>query len=215
MDAMTARSLIDDAGEVRHKVRGDRRATSVPLFVFGAVTVLVTLLRLGFGVGGRGLRPDVAFDLVAVPIGFFMVALYYRHRQRATGVGAGPRLYVMAAVAALAVIVLLPFVLVFGVYATAGVALLVIAVRQRNLSLGVWAVVYGVVGSLEAIDFVSNRLYTAADALGLFRAQDGYFPWASALVYLALGASLIGAGLVAYKREHAGGRAVGREEATP
>jgi hypothetical protein len=205
MDAMTARSLIADAGEVRHRVRGDRRATSVPLLVFGAITVVVAVLRLVGG--GGGLRVDVPLGLVAVPTGFVVVALYYRRHQVATGIGAGTRPYVMAALAAVAVIVLVPLALVFGVYATAGLALLVIAVRQRNLHLGVWAVVYGVVGSLETFDLVSNRLYTAADALGLFRAQDGYFSWAPSLVYGALGAALVGAGLRASRAEHGHRRA--------
>jgi hypothetical protein len=192
MDASAAHELIEEMRAVRRRTRGDRRATSVPLVVFGAITVLDALLRTVVGPLGT-IAP-----LVIAPAGFAAVALYYRRREIARGVGGRTGAYVLAAVLTL---LILPLVIVFGAYALVGVALLVIAVRQRNLYLGVWAVVYGVLGGLESIFFLSNRLYTVADALGFVRAENGYFWWAPTLVYGALGALLIGAGLYAQRSE--------------
>jgi hypothetical protein len=192
MDSGAAHVVINEVGDIRHRVRRHRRATSVPLLVFGALTLLDAVLRTRVDPIG-----NVAL-LVLAPVGFFIVALYYRRRETAIGVGGRTRPYV---VAALVTLVCLPLLLAFGADALVGVALLVIAVRQRNLYLGVWALVFGVLGGLESIDVISNRLYAVNQAVGLWRAQDGYFPWAPSLVYGALGALLIGAGLYAQRRE--------------
>jgi hypothetical protein len=193
VDPMTAHQMIDDATQAKRRTRGDRRASSVPLFAFGAVTLLDAVLRTLVD----PIRSDVLL-LLLVPAAFLAIALYYRHRETKTGVGARTRSYIIAAVET---VVCLPFVVFFGVYALVGLALLVIALKQRNVYLGAWAVVYGVLGGLESFYVISNRLYAVSDVLGLARAQDGYFSWASSLVYGTLGALLIGAGVYAYKSE--------------
>jgi hypothetical protein len=190
---MTAHKLIDDATQVKRRTRGDRRASSVPLLAFGAITLLDALLRTLVDPIG-----DDLLLLILTPAAFLGIALYYRHRETKTGVGARTRSYVVAAVVS---VVCLPFVVFFGVFALVGVALLVIALKQRNVYLGAWAVVYGALGGLESFYVISNRLYAVSDVLGLARGQDGYFSWASSLVYGALGALLIGAGVYAYKSE--------------
>ncbi len=192
MHAIAADELIQQVGDLRRRARGDRRATSVPLLVFGAITLLDALLRSVLDPGGD------AVLLLLAPAGFVVVALYYRRRELSTGVGGRTRPYALAAVVT---VVTLPLVLLFGAYELVGVGLLAIALTQRNWYLGAWAVVYGVIGGLEALAAVSNRLYGAADALGFARARDGYFSWSSSLVYGALGVALIGAGVYARRRE--------------
>lgn len=195
MDSMTAHELLHDVGRLRQRVRQDRRAASTPLLVFGGMTLLEALLS-PLLISSIGL--DLFIRVVAAPLGFVFVALSYRRHQLATGVGAPAG---SSVIAALVVFILFPVTFAFGPYAEVGMALCVIAGRQRNLYLGVWAVIYGVIGSLEVFDVISNRLYGTADALGLFRAQDGYFSSAQAIVYGFLGAMLVAAGLYAQKKE--------------
>ncbi|HEY5252496.1 MAG TPA: hypothetical protein VIJ09_12580, partial [Acidimicrobiales bacterium] len=169
MDPTTAHQLIHDVGDLRHRVRHDRRAASTPLIVFGGMTLLEALLLYFEPLSVSWVALDLLIRLVAAPAGFVLVALAYRRRQVVTGVGGRTGPYVIAA---LVVFPLYPVALLFGPYPEVGVALTVIAWQQRNLYLAVWAVIFGLIGSLEALHVISNRLYGAADALGLFRAQD-------------------------------------------
>jgi hypothetical protein len=189
MDRATANELINQVGATRRRARGDRRATSIPLLAFGAATVV--------DAGLRSAHPSLGLlgDFLFAPVGFVLVALYYRHREKATGVGGRPLPYVIAAVVTL---VALPLLALFGGYAVAGVALVVIAVQQRNLYLAGWALVFGVGGSLEVFAIFSNRLYDVF----------GYFAWAPSLVYATLGLLLMGAGLYARRGESRPGAAV-------
>jgi len=192
--AIAADELINQVGGLRRRARGDRRATSVPLLVFGAITLLDAVLRSVLDPVGDALL------LLLAPAGFAFVALCYRRREVALGVGGRTRPYAIAAVVTL---VTLPVVFLFGAYELVGLGLLVIALTQRNWYLGAFAVVYGVVGGLEALGAISNRLYGASEALGFARARDGYFSWSSSLVYGTLGVALVGAGLYARRRETA------------
>jgi hypothetical protein len=199
MDENTAQELLRDVGVVRHRVRSDRRATSVPLVVFGIITLAEAVLRL---VAHQAANDFVA--LLLAPIGFAVIAVYYRRREVATGVGSPTRPYAFTAVLlALAFVIFLGLALLFGTFLAVGLGLFVIAVRQRNLYLGVWAALYGVIGTLEGLSLISNRLFVAARWLGLFKPSDGYFSWSSSLVYGVIGAMLIGAGLFARKHEGA------------
>ena len=140
--------------------------------------------------------------LPLVPAGFVTIALYYRRRQTITGVGSRTRSYTVAALVIVAACLLvLSLLWLVGMYVVAGIGLLVIALKQRNLYLGMWAAVFGIVGGLEGLSLISNRLYGAAHGLGLFRASDGYFSWSSSLVYGVLGLGLISAGLYAQSQE--------------
>jgi hypothetical protein len=62
--------------------------------------------------------------------------------------------------------------------------------------------VFGVVGGLEHLSLISNRLYSLTDTLGINRSQDGYFSWSSSLVFAILGLALIVGGLLARHSEH-------------
>jgi hypothetical protein len=196
VDSISAHELLNDVGHVRQRARGDRRATSVPLIIFGALALVDALLRALAGPIG-----NIVLLLLA-PASFAVIALHYRRREIATGVGSRAQTYAVAAVATVvAFLLFLTVLLLLGMYVVVGVGLLVIALTQGNFYLGVWAVVYGVVGGLEGLSLISNRLYGAANGLGLFRTSDGYFSWSSSLIYGTLGLMLIGAGLYARRRE--------------
>lgn len=197
MDATFAHEVLGDVRAVRHRVRGDRRTTSVPLLVFGTITVVEALLR-------PFIHP-IVYDIVAlvlVPAGFAGIALYYQGHERAIGVGSPTQSYALTGlVLGLLMIVMFGIVLLFGAFAVVGFGLLFIAYRQRNLYLALWAVIYGVVGTLEGLSLVSNRLYSIAQDLGLYRTTQGCFSWSTSLVYGVLGAMVIGAGLLARRKE--------------
>lgn len=196
MDPTATHDLLHEVDDVRQRARGDRRATSVPLLVFGGLTIVDALLR-----AASDPFRNLALVLLA-PVGFALVALYYRRREIGTGVGRRSRPYAIAALVTLAAV---PFMVLLGAPVLVGIGLLVIAVQQRNRYLGIWAVVYGVVGSLEALYVFSNRLYEANEALGLNSGTSGYFSWSSSLVFGALGVVLVGAGLYARRKEVASG----------
>jgi hypothetical protein len=182
---------------VQRRVRGDRRATSVPLIVFGLLTVMAE-------VSSRLVNWAAVLALfLLAPLGFLLVVLIFRRREISLGVGARHRGYLVAALITLLVLPVLGLLL--GEYAFIGCALLVIAALQRNLQLAIWAVAFGVIGGLERFYFFSNRLYSLADAMGFHRSSDGYFSWGSALVYGALGVALIGGGLFARHGELSSG----------
>jgi hypothetical protein len=193
MDAATANEVLGDVGAVQRRVRGDRRATSVPLIVFGAITLLVAMIEPMLDWAGT-----LTLFLLA-PVGFLLVALIYRRREIAFGVGGRERAYTVAAISTL---LLLPILgLALGSYALIGLALVIIAMLQRNLQLSIWAPVFGVVGGLEHLSLISNRLYSLADTLGINRSSSGYFSWSSSLVFGILGVTFILGGLLARHAE--------------
>jgi len=182
MDATTAHDVLGDVRAVRQRVRGDRRATSVPLLIFGTITLIEAFLR-----------PFVhasVNDIVAVvlaPLGFAAVAIFYRRHEVSIGVGSPTRAYGLTGLGlALALTIFLGLILLFGTFAVVGVGLLIIALRQRNFYLGIWAAIYGVVGTLESFYLISNRIAVS---------------WSPSLVYGVLGAMLIGAGLLVRRNE--------------
>jgi hypothetical protein len=188
MDFATANEVLGDVGAVQRRVRGDRRATSVPLIVFGAITLLAAVIEPILDWAGT-----LTLFLLA-PVGFLSVALIYRRREIAFGIGGRARAYKIAAIATL--LLLLVLGLALGSYAIIGLALVIIAMLQRNLQLGIWAFVFGVVGGTEHLFLISNRLYSLADTLGFNRSNDGYFSWSSSLVFGILGLALIVGGLL-------------------
>jgi intracellular septation protein A len=193
MDSATAKEMLGDVGAVQRRVKGDRRATSVPLIVFGSITLIAAVIEPMVDWAGT-----LALFLLA-PVGFLSVALIYRRREIAFGLGGRERAYTVAAISTL---LLLPILgLALGSYALVGIALIIIAMLQRNLQLAIWALVFGVVGGLEHLSLISNRLYSLADSLGIYRSNDGYFSWSSSLVFGILGLALIVGGLLAQHAE--------------
>jgi intracellular septation protein A len=193
MDSATAKEMLGDVGAVQRRAKGDRRATSVPLIVFGSITLIAAVIEPMVDWAGT-----LALFLLA-PVGFLSVALIYRRREIAFGLGGRERAYTVAAISTLLLLSILGLAL--GSYALVGIALIVIAMLQRNLQLAIWALVFGVVGGLEHLSLISNRLYSLADSLGIYRSNDGYFSWSSSLVFGILGLALIVGGLLAQHAE--------------
>jgi intracellular septation protein A len=193
MDSATAKEMLGDVGVVQRRVKGDRRATSVPLIVFGSITLIAAVIEPMVDWAGT-----LALFLLA-PVGFLSVALIYRRREIAFGLGGRERAYTVAAISTLLLVPILGLAL--GSYALVGIALIIIAMLQRNLQLAIWALVFGVVGGLEHLSLISNRLYSLADSLGIYRSNDGYFSWSSSLVFGILGLALIVGGLLAQHAE--------------
>jgi hypothetical protein len=113
------------------------------------------------------------------------VSVWNRRRRLRTGVGTGPTSYGWAALALLGIFVFLPLVWLASEAAVAAV-LLYIAFRQRSFYLGVCAVAFGVLGTMEDSMVFSNLL-----------GKVWYASWLSAAVSAALGCLLILAGLMA------------------
>jgi hypothetical protein len=179
---------------LRSTARGDRRPSSVPLVVFGVLTL-----------GCAPFAGDISlwrlfYWTVAGPAGLLAVAWWYRQRRVRHGVGAGRAPYGKAGLLLLA-----GFVLVLPLMAvqlpTIGLVLLVIAVRQRNAYLGAFAVAFAVIGGLEAFLVFDNVMFSAAYSLGWFRKDYGYFAGASTIVTALEGLLLLAGGLVALRWE--------------
>jgi hypothetical protein len=200
MERTDARALLADAERLRRRARGDRHASSVPLLIFGALTVVGALLAL------PALWPwGDWYWLLAGPAGFLAVGWWYRRQQARSGIGEGRGSYAVAGVCTLLVFVLLPLLWIAPLPVVAA-GLLVVAVLQRNRYLAAWAAVLGLLGGLERFYVLSNRLYDLAQWLGWFPESRGYrlLDGGQPLVYAALGGLLLVAGLVALRRERAG-----------
>jgi len=193
-DATDARAVVEHLEQLKSRARADRRATSTPLFVFGVLTLAAAPLSDDLGWGWL-------YWFLAAPAGFGFLAWQQRWRATRTGVG-GSDPYGKVLIGWILSLVAVAVLASLAPLLATTVGLLVIARWQRNRYLAVCAVVFGVIGMLEIPFFtISNRLYDLADALGLNQSHYGYFSWARQLVVGLLAAFLIGAGLVAYRRE--------------
>lgn len=203
MGDVTVQDVRERLGEVarlRQRARARRGATSVPLLVFGGITLVSALLPEA-GLGYSGVWS--LYWIVAGPLGFWAIHRYQRRRLHRTGVGPGRGSYAAVSVALVAGLVLLGGVfLLFGAPLVAiGVGLLVVALRQGNHPLALAAVAYGVVGGLEGFYLVSNRMMALSFDLGLNQSTSGYFPEARPLVIAVLGCVTLAGGAVAARRE--------------
>jgi hypothetical protein len=194
-DATDTRAAVERLEQLKSRARADRRATSAPLLTFGVLTLIGAPLADNLGWGWL-------YWLTAAPAGFGFLAWRQRWRAARTGVGGGHDPYGWLVVGWVLSLVVLGLLAAFAPMIAITTGLLVIARWQRNRYLAVCAVLFGVVGTLEVPFYaVSNRLYDLADALGLLRSTSGYFGWSRQLVVALLGAFLLGAGLVALRRE--------------
>lgn len=184
-----------DLQNLKKRARAGNRSSSIPLLVFGLLTL----------VGAPLLTSDVSnwrlfYWVIAGPIGFFCIAWSYRRRLMTTGVGHGRGSYLMAG---LLLVVCAGFVIGAWVadYIAIGAVLLVLAILQRNVYLATCAIVFAILGTLERIYVFNNLLYRIANWIGIFRQNDGYFQNASTIVYGLIGLLMVGAGVVARIRE--------------
>ncbi|MEU6080485.1 hypothetical protein [Streptomyces sp. NPDC047108] len=167
----------------------------------------------------------LAYWYVAAPLGFVAVALWYRRRRTRTGVGSGRGAYGVAAygVAALCLISVLPLAnLVLAVLTPSGhsqlrigpmgaitLALLALALLQRNGFLAVCVAALGVVSWMEDVYLVGpggwvneimEKIVTPPEPF-----YDGTIDWVPVLVRGLLGLLVLTAGLVALHKERAEG----------
>jgi hypothetical protein len=186
---------LGEVGRLRKLAWADRRPSSVPLFIFGALAILSAAFELSDLSVWR-----LVYWLMAGPTGFLLCAAWYKHHRIATGVGAGRGSYLTTGV-----VLLMAFVIVIPLWIVAlptiGFALLVIAVRQRNIYLAICATLFGVSGFLVSIFTFDNLLYRLADHFGFFKSASGYFSGATAVVDVMWGLLMVTAGLIARNRE--------------
>jgi len=200
MERTDAQALLRDAERLRRRARGDRHASSVPLLIFGALTVISAPLALFLWPVGGWLW------LLAGPAGFLATGWWYRRQQTRSGIGEGRGSYTVAGVSTLLAFVLLPVVWIAPLPVVAA-GLLAVAALQRNRYLAAWATVLGLLGGLEHFLVLSNRLYDLAEWLGWFREPRNYGlldELGPPTVFAAVGGLLLAAGLVALRRERVG-----------
>ncbi|MGW0425123.1 hypothetical protein [Streptomyces sp. NPDC003015] len=167
----------------------------MPLLAFG-------LLTLGYvPLAGQLSLLTLLYWSIVAPVGFLLVALWYRRRRVRVGVGAGDVPY-----AKTGWILLAAFALVLPLTAVQlpvlGIVLLVLAVRQRNAYLGTFGALLAVIGVLGTFTAtLENLLYRAAYGLGWFQSQSGYFDGAPAIITGAAGLLLLAGGLAAVRLE--------------
>lgn len=197
-----AREQLDHVSRLRQRARAQRAATSVPLLVFGGITLVGGALPdAGLGLAGAW----SLYWIVAGPLGFWAVHRYQRRRLQRTGVGPGRGSYAAVSLAlVLAVVVVGGIFLLFGGPLVAiALGLLAVALYQRNWPLAAAALLYGLVAGLEGFHLISNRLMELVFAFDLNRGTSGYFPEARSIVIVTLGVVTLAAGLLAARRERA------------
>jgi hypothetical protein len=131
----------------------------------------------------------------------------HRHAHRGAPVGRDRDYWRTAGAMLLALLVqsllLATLTPLFGPLPVVAFGVLLVAAWQRNLVLAAWAVAFGTLTTLEHFLVLSNRLMDLTSALGLFRAESGYFPKAPALAYALIGLLLLAGGLLAWHTERA------------
>jgi hypothetical protein len=173
MDTTSPRDMLAETEHLRARARADSHPSSVPLIVFGLLTLVgaphveaAPLTSLGW-----------LYWIIAPPAGCLAIMWWYRRHRARTGVGSSQISYLIAAPALLVAFFLFPgWLFQFPMIA---VALLVIAIRQQNWYLSAWAVAFG----------------------GLGIAPYAEPPLSPVAWHALLGLLLVGAGLVALLRE--------------
>lgn len=194
---------LPDFDRLRARVRGDQRATSSPMLVFGALIVLyAAIIGLYSGrlePGGRHLALLLYWP-VATAIGLLTLRWSARRRAARDGVGEGRHPYRTAvrayAVALVLIVVLFLPVLFIGVFTPLvwpAAVLGALAAWQRDRLLGGWAIGIGVLGGAESWYVLAHRDLGAP------------WWWLQPVLHGALGLALVAAGLVVARRERAAG----------
>ena len=195
MSASESSEVLGEVDRLQKLAWADRRPSSVPLFIFGALAILSAAFELNDLSAWR-----LVYWLIAGPTGFLLCAAWYKRHRITTGVGAGRGSYMKTGV-----VLLVSFFIVIPLWIialpTIAFALLLIAVRQRNTYLALCAILFGVSGFLVSIFTFDNLLYRLADYFGLFQSASGYFSGATAMVDVLWGVIMTVAGLIAYRRE--------------
>jgi uncharacterized membrane protein YccC len=167
--------LLGHVERLRRRARADRRATSAPLLVFGVLSLAYPSVS------------DGLFWMAAGPLGFLVLAVIYRHRAVATGVGSGRGVTAVVTGVLLLTFCLSPLAL--APTAATALGLLVLAAVQGNRVLLGWAAAFAVVMGLAGS--------------GLFNGSSARYGVAEALLAAALGAGMTVTGAHLLRRERA------------
>jgi hypothetical protein len=216
MDHGEAAVMLDEATLLGRRVRSSSRATWIPLTVFGIAALLSVPLYLfaPSASTGRLLFQDwpsgqALYWYLAGPIGYLIVALLYRRRERVVGVGGTRLAYLLTGIALWMVgyglitsqtirlpidfpFPLMPFgymVPGFAPLVAVAVGLLVLSWLDRSWPLALFAVGFGVLAGLAGLYIIDNLLHFSA-------------AWQSAVDMAGLGLLLLGAAGVASAATH-------------
>lgn len=187
-----AHELTAQLSVLRGTVRRDRRATSLPLLVLGGTTaaVMVPAIVQPTSTWTDG-RIGAALQSMAIVAALAAIWLAERHRAVTAGVGTG-RGFGLATVAGLILLVIpggLVVSLIAGPFLTFALGLLIAGLKQRNAFITWFAVAVGVVGIVNDLHWISNRL-------------PGPDPWVEPAISLTLALLTVAAGLLWRRREN-------------
>ncbi|WP_242903128.1 hypothetical protein [Actinomadura terrae] len=182
--------VVEGTERLRRRVRGDRHASSVPLLIFGALT-LVGAVRVSAADSWD------AYWLLAGPSGFLGTWWWYSRQEAQTGVGRGRGSYLPLGVAVLLALLVLPLGFVAPIQAVA-LGLVVISIRQRNAYLGLWAVIFGIIGWLEGHSYLTNKFDERTYSSGY---DFGYLDHSGHAVFALTGLALLAGGGAALWKE--------------
>jgi hypothetical protein len=186
------RELQTQLATVRGQVRKDRRATSVPLLVLGSATALAFIPQVTWQQGFWSGIIGNAFQSLIITAAFAGIWLTLRRRAATAGVGSG-RGYGRAALIGLALLLLPAGVVVgglFGPFLLFAIGLLVAGSMQRNPFLCWFGAIMGVVGVINSLHWITNRLPASVHA-----------PWATPAIGLVLALLTVVMGVVFWRRE--------------
>jgi hypothetical protein len=155
-----ARELTAQLAELRGTVRRDRRATSLPLLVLGSATALALAPAVVWPGSGWTSGFGSALQSLVIVAAFAVIWLVERRRAVTAGVGSG-RGFGAAAIVALVVLIIpggFIAALIAGPFLTFAIGLLIAGLMQGNKFITWFAVGIGVIGMVNDLHWITNRL---------------------------------------------------------
>jgi hypothetical protein len=190
-----AEGLQAHVAAIRSQVRRDLRATSFPLLLLGAATVMGELPQLVDQRWNVSVAPGGGDWLTGVLLTAAFAVLWWTYRHRALRGGVGRPAGFGAATALGLILISIGLILLqfMGPFILFGPGLLMVASWQRNAVLAWWAVLAGGLGVFEGFFGITNRLPASV-----------WRSWEHPAIYLALGVLTVLASLAARRRENRG-----------
>jgi hypothetical protein len=168
----------------------DRRETSLPLLVLGAVITVCMVAQIAWPDGNT---IGAAWQLgVALTIAFAVLWLAFRRRAAGHGRKSAPGFGLAAIIGAAIVATPLALVLIYaGPLVIFGLGLIAAGLRLGNRFLAGWALAIGALGVIEGFFGITNRVPYSL-----------WSPWEHPAIYLALGMLTLLAGVIVRVREN-------------
>jgi hypothetical protein len=191
----SGQTLLGDVEKLRTRVRRDHRSASVPLLVFGALTLIGVVSA---SAGPRAPVNDPSHGWVwaaSALVGFLVVAWWLRRRRTATGVGRRSAEVVCLVLAVtVALFAAYPPLGFWAAYAGGfggGIGLVVVGLTRRNLVVGLWGllvlVLTPVLGPVPLFASSHPALLVGAGLIVLGVSQRSRLLVACAVAYAVLG----------------------------